>query len=82
MSTTSTPTTPTAPRAAAPVDRRTRVTERWITVGLLVVGTLVTVLIAQLTDLDALPRILITLGAMALSYPVLRSVLYRRSADQ
>lgn len=78
----STRSTPTAPRTAAPVDRTTRVTERWITVGLLVVGAVVTVLIAQLTDLDALPRILITLGAMALSYPVLRTLLYRRSAGR
>jgi hypothetical protein len=60
-------------------DRTTRHREGLTTFLLILVAALVTIAIANLTDLQTLPRILITLVAVAVAYPVIRRVLKPRA---
>lgn len=59
------------------VDPATRRREGLTTFFLILIGALVTVGIATLTDLDTLPRIAITITAMLVAYPVIRTLLPR-----
>lgn len=60
-------------------DRTTRRREGLTTFLLVLVAALVTIAMANLTDLQTLPRILITLAAVAVAYPVIRQVLKPRA---
>ncbi|THJ66570.1 hypothetical protein E8P82_08965 [Arthrobacter echini] len=61
------------------MDPVTRRREGLTTFFLILVGALVTIGIATLTDLDTLPRILITVVAMLAAYPVIRTVLPKQT---
>ncbi|MGW3947044.1 hypothetical protein ACWEBH_13065 [Micrococcus endophyticus] len=66
--------------AASTESRAVRRAERTITFLLIALATAVVVVLGLTTELTTLPRLGITLGALVVAYPVLRMLLYPRSA--